>query len=370
MPIDALNGIFPNGIQPGQAGPAQGADGVFMGHAVRVENSAEDLLADAAEELAFSADKTDEFELKERREKGRSASLMAEKVRLYQELMHKAGKTQNLTFLRSRINVEPWKSSILQKAKEFFPDPSDAWAALSELHDELAGDSSKAALRKELGEALKQLEAESGPAIRAGIQGALAAAGFPELGGTDELRDVYRDTVGEFSSVTEVFGDIKARFGGDFEKAMDFLFSALSADMACDEPSMGLKHLEDVNGKLGKVRLTQSAFLLCEAMDSRWHGVHGVEGGTSPMSLLEDVISLRDQRFVGRMHVDAMLEKAKAPDVEHEVLFLQDLLQTVRNMPPAFFDGDEQRMKVYDAVQESVDAAVEREDEYLAQLEE
>ena len=50
-------------------------------------------------------------------------------------------------------------------------------------------------------------------------------------------------------------------------------------------------------------------------------------------------------------------------------LFLQELLTTTRNFPTALFDDEQGRMKVLDAVQEAVDKAVEREDEYLAQQE-
>lgn len=64
----------------------------------------------------------------------------------------------------------------------------------------------------------------------------------------------------------------------------------------------------------------------------------------------------------------ALISKAKAPDIEREVLFLQELLNMTRNLPVQLFDGEQGRMKVIDAVQESVDAAIRREDEYLASL--
>ena len=57
------------------------------------------------------------------------------------------------------------------------------------------------------------------------------------------------------------------------------------------------------------------------------------------------------------------------PDIEHEVLFLQELLNTVRKFPVPLFDDENGRMTVMDAVQSAVDQAIEREDEYLASLE-
>ena len=87
------------------------------------------------------------------------------------------------------------------------------------------------------------------------------------------------------------------------------------------------------------------------------------------MELLGDIVGLREKRFIGSAQIEAILAKAGAPDIEREVLFLQELLGTTRKFPSALFDDDQGRMKVLDAVQDAVDRAVEREDEYLAQQE-
>ena len=153
---------------------------------------------------------------------------------------------------------------------------------------------------------------------------------------------------------------------------MDFLFSALGADLASDQPSMGEAHLESVQSSLGQVRLTQSAYRLCEKMMDRWANVHGVkprEGSLTAMSLLGEIMDLRTKRFLGSALIEGILAKSGAPDIEREVLFLQELLSTTRNFPTALFDDEQGRMKVLDAVQEAVDNAVEREDEFLAQQE-
>ena len=130
---------------------------------------------------------------------------------------------------------------------------------------------------KAVEDAIAELEQSEGPAIRSGVQGALAARGFPELGGSDELRDLYRQTVCDFEAVIDVFKHVQTEYGGDFDRAMDFLFSALSSDIAADVPSMGSRHLENVHDNLGKVRLTQSAFRLCEDVMNRWENVHACQ---------------------------------------------------------------------------------------------
>ena len=107
-------------------------------------------------------------------------------------------------------------------------------------------------------------------------------------------------------------------------------------------------------------------------MMERWQNVHGVpprEGGLTAMSLLGSIVGLREMRFIGASQIESILAKAGAPDIEREVLFLQELLSTTRKFPSALFDDDQGRMKVLDAVQEAVDRAIEREDEYLAKQE-
>ncbi len=372
MSIDSVSGAIPGFASAVQHTEVSAEKGSFLGHAVSQVATPESLLADAAEELSFSADTTDDFELEERKERDKVKKNEEERVRLYQELMHQAGKSEQLNQLRDSLKTRADSRRALDKAREFFPDPSDAWAALKELEDELRKQGGDPSLIKEIKDAAAELEEKEGAAVRAGIQGALAASGYPELGSGDDMRDFYRSTVCSFSSVNDVFRYVQEQYGDNFEKAMDFLFAALSADIAADTPSMGVRHLESVHNELGRVRLTQSAYRLCENMMQRWENVHGVKqgsGGLTAMGLLGDIVGLREQRFLGAVQVEGILAKAKAPDIEREVLFLQELMNTARNFPSALFDDDQGRMKVLDAVQEAVDKAVAREDEYLAQQE-
>ena len=94
------------------------------------------------------------------------------------------------------------------------------------------------------------------------------------------------------------------------------------------------------------------------------------DGSLRPMDLLGEIVGLRNERFLGAMHIDRITARAQAPDIEREVLFLQELLNMTRSFPSQLFDGDQERMKVLDAVQERVDNAIAREDEFLAAQEE
>ena len=344
--------------------------GSFSGSQAVMVESPMSLLADAAEELTFAADTTDEFELEERKEKDKTEEAFAERVKLYQDLMHEAGKSQELNQLKDSLRSKEGREKAAREALSRFPDPSDAWAALSEAYEDLRNDPSvPSAVIDGIRQGLDELEAEHGPQIRAGIQGALNAAGYTDLGNSDGLRDLYRQTVCEFDDVNAVFAHIHEKYGDiSFDKAMDFLFSTLGNDLASDVPSMETTHLESVHTSLEKVRLLQNTHIQCERLLSRWENVHGVHCDLSSMELLGDLVKLRGEKFLGAMHIDAIAAKAKAPDIERQVLFLQELLNTTRTLPVLFFDGEQGRMTVLDAVQEAVDNAIQREDEYLASM--
>ena len=349
-------------------GAAGGEQAVFMGHTVSVEESPMSLIADAAEELGFAVDKTQDYELSQRRLRNQS-DVGKKLLEVYRKLMHKAGKTRKAEQLVESLKRAGSRQAMRNALLQAFSDPSDAWAALQIALEAFGADPGVSDARKSELKALSdEYFEENAQAIRLGLRGAMAGEAFPELGGMDDARDLYRQTVGEFSGVQEVFAEIQQKYGAAFDKAMDFLFAAISSDIESDVPSMERTHLESVHAKLAQVRLTQSAYRLCEDVMKRWHEVHGVTTSLTPMTLLGDVVALSRANYVGSGQIEAICRKAGAPDVEHEVLFAQELLNTVRKFPVALFGDVQKYGAVRDAVQATVDAAIEREDEYLAGL--
>ena len=86
------------------------------------------------------------------------------------------------------------------------------------------------------------------------------------------------------------------------------------------------------------------------------------------MALLGDVIGLGGKKILSGMQVEGIMRKSGARDPEQEVLFLQELINTARKFPSALFGDDAGRLKVLSAMQDAVDSAGTREDEWLAQM--
>lgn len=347
------------------------AVGSLFGNAAEVVESPMSLLADAAEELTFAADTTDDFELDERKERDEIDEAMEERVKKYQELMRESGEAEQIDQLKDAIRAREGREHALRQARQRFPDPSDAWAALKEIRDELAGDASVSAeTLRGVDEALAEMEASDGPAIRSGICGALNARGFDALGSPSELGSLYRGAVCDFADVNALYAHIQEKYGSDFDAALDFLYKSLASDMAADVPSMETTHLEHVNAGFGELRSLQSARSLCARLLDRWASVHGVKGcPLDDMALLGKVVDLRKEHFISGTQFTRLADEAGAPDIEHKVLFLQELLNTTRSFAPSLFDGNDGRMKVLDAVQDAVDAAIAEEDAWLASQE-
>lgn len=365
-------------VQNSQAQPASrstttssAATGSLFGATATVVESPLSLLAEAAEELTFAADSTDDFELEERKERDEIDEAMEERIKKYQELMRETREVEKTRGLKSFLDSLAGKKDALRQLRRFFPDPSEAWAALKDIHDELsAAPGTPPETLRVLNEALEELERTEGPAIRAGINGALNARGFEGLGDPGALGNFYRETICHFEDVNSLYDHILETYGKDFDAALDFLYKALASDLAADVPSMETSHLEHVNSGLGDLRQLQSARSLCARLLERWSGIHGVRHcPLDDMALLGRVLELRRERYISGSSISRLADDAGAPDIERKVLFLQELLNTARSFAPSLFDGNEGRMKVLDAVQDAVDAAIAEEDAWLAEQE-
>jgi type III secretion protein W len=342
--------------------------GSLAGYQVNVSSDPLASLTDAAEELTFGVDNTKELTLKERQAKADKAATFLEKVEKYQALMEKAAGQDKLESLYAFLKNNRNPQAALAKAKEWAGgDPALAWAALRKAREALKDEAPAAALEA-IDAALEAQEKDEGPAIRAGIQGSLEAENHPALGEPFAVGATYRQAVCDFhENLDDLFSFVLEKYGAEgFEAALDFLFRSLACDLESDQRSHDKTHLETVGAGLGRARVLNGAHALIGRFLDRCRSVHGMDCAWTPMSFLKDVLALKKNRFLAARDVDGLLAKARAPDIEREVLFLQELLSTSRNFSTLLFENAEERIKFIGVVQESVDAAIAREDEALA----
>ena len=350
------------------------AQGQFMGAKVTQELAPRSLLADAAEELTFNLAESEEARLDERKEKPadvekrRAADYLVQVARKQgPEAERKFGRPLNhleqLFKSRADATLPELMDSVKQALEgEGDPDPADQFILLAGLKDRLGNGHPLAGT---IDRALDELAAEQTFAVTSGLAADLAAPGFAGLGDKD-LRGAYRSVVVDFASPRETLNDLRARFGEDkLNEGLDFLMTVLGNELSSVGPSVEKSQLKALTGDLAVVRVLGIVHSRCGAVLDRLDKAHGVKSRMGAEHLLDAVLSARDNQYVASQDFQRIVQRVGTPDVEREVLFMQDLLQGLRDLPDLFYDGSEMRQRIQGALQSALDDAVRREEEEL-----
>jgi type III secretion protein W len=372
---------FTQGVAPGATPAGQDRampQGLFMGARVKQEASPMSLLADAAEELGFSLSEGEESRLDERREKTgakeqRLFDPFIEAARkLAQEGGEKFGRALNhlerMFKARNNATLNELMGALRQALDQpgqpdrEEADPADQFTLLTGLKDRL-GDAHP--LAGTIDRALDDLAAKQTFAVASGLAVDLAVPNFAELGDKD-LRGTYRSVVADFASPRETLSLLRARFGEDaMNKGLDFLMTVLGNELSSAGPSVEKSQLKALTGDLAVVRVLGIVHTRCAAVLHRLDTAHGVKSRMGSEQLLDAVLEARDNQYAGMQDFQHMAQRAGTPDTEREVLFLQDLLQGLRELPDLFYEGHDARQRLQGALQNALDDAVRREDEEL-----
>ncbi|MDR0467151.1 MAG: TyeA family type III secretion system gatekeeper subunit, partial [Deltaproteobacteria bacterium] len=216
-----------------------------------------------------------------------------------------------------------------------------------------------------LDRALDDLAETRAFAVASGLAVDLAAPGFADLGDKD-LRGTYRSVVEDFASPRETLTVLRARFGDDkIGLGLDFLMTVLGNELSSAGPSAEKSRIKALTGDLAMVRVLGIVHTRCAAVLVRLDKAHGAASRMGADQLLDAVLAARDNQYAGSRDFQGMVKQAGVPDTEREVLFLQDMLQGLRDLPDAFYGDHEIRQRVQGALQGALDEAVRREEEEL-----
>ena len=83
--------------------------------------------------------------------------------------------------------------------------------------------------------------------------------------------------------------------------------------------------------------------------------------------LVGSLLELAEASWISPAQVDKLAREQGLPSTEAEIYFLRELADLARALPLKIFKDAEQRLKLVDAVQETLDKAVEREEAELAE---
>lgn len=319
------------------------------------------LLADAAEELTFSAQETQEKKIAERKLVEESNPLDAfEKVEKLIQQLDDINKN-DLERLLEAIKQGTKNSEDLQKALQQFPDPTHKHAALTYMKEQLQGDANTE-LRSLVETALNELMEHEGPAVRAGYN--IAGVDHGGLAGdAGALRGLYRGTVLDYESFSQAFDKLVDQYGADdFPKALGFLIRALTADMASTTPSTTMPQLKGIMDDLYQLEVLGNFFRDSESLLDRLEKLFGRKMRATPRDIMSPILRLKDERFVQDSQITATMPFLVTSDAACDVQFTQGIKDNVRKLPHKLFHDGEKRHNLLDALQSVLDAAIDREE--------
>jgi type III secretion protein W len=344
--------------------------GAWRGQAVRETPSEESLVMDALEEIGddFSDDMEAEFQKREV-EEGHLADII-DRILGVESV---ANMLDNLTDLR-QADLRRLLAMVLRQrfaspeqlrafVRERFKDPTHQHAALKTLVEVLRRGGADPRRVAAAEQALRGLEQEAGPQIRAGsnIAGVADAFAGGDAARIGELRGTYRDAVLGYAGMTETFRGLLDKYGTDgLAQALRFLSAALGADLAAAGPSLDKARLQAIVEDIYRLEVLGGLAGECNAVmrhfDTPGRPCRGAD-------LLEQVVGLMQDKWPTADKIGRLPPALCANTTDREILFLRELHELLRLIPVKAYTDDEQRPRLLDAAQGALDTAIEKEDE-------
>ena len=363
--IDAFNpaaSTFDTALR--QGGARQDAVGHFGGQQVQVDD-ANSVLADAAEEISLHhSEKAETKHSSERKKEAtRALELMSpEAILEYMDAAQAHENPEQLVQLAKRM-LSGQGGDPAAQAKKAFGEPTQQFMALQYALHQGEREGVAPDILDTLREALDDLEMEHGPAIRADINTVgTAAQGARSREDVQVFQATYRDVVLGNNSLAGTLQLALARFGGgDFAAGLARLTQALGQDLAAARPSGDPARLQSLVQDLYHLGVASTVLDACKELHAKLGSQHGAMPG-SPVGLMQDLVGISAEKWVAGSRFTTLSEKFGATGVEPQIHFLTGVKVLMRDMPIKVFADADQRQTVFQAVQDALDTAIDRED--------
>ncbi len=332
----------------------------IMGREVQEIRTAQTIFQEASEELSFTLDRSGDKTLSKHSEKRPDRSRF-DRAKMYFDMLAEEGEQagdqkSKESIIDSFISSEPGSEAILREAMRHWEYPEEAWANLDAAHERAKERGLGSDILSDIDEAILMLENRYGGAIRAGITGALVTDS--QLSASPRERgNEYREALFSSNSVTSLYDRLQETHPNDFSQAIDFLEKAVALDMESAAPSRSREALISFGQSLNRLQLVRSADESLKKLETPT---------LSHSQMLGRILSIGNSPYPSAIDCESLARDAGKTELEDRIYFLQDLLTTLRSFPERLFESDDGRVKIVEAAQEAVDAAVREEDELYA----
>lgn len=403
--IDAFNPVTPSfdsALHQGRAKEgARTGIGHYGGQQVQVDE-VDSMLSEAAEEISMHhAEKAESKHASQRKKEAMLThqQMSAEAITAYMDATEAHEDRQQLANLAKRILARPNQSSALggrvtlresgrnqsskrvraragtdagsdddpvEEVKKAYGNATHRILALQyilQMAEREEAPEAPEELLDELREALDDLEMEHGAAAQADIN-TIATAAQDGRGREEVLgfQATYRDVVLGENSLAATLQLALARFGdGDFAAGLGRLTQALGQDLAAARPSTDPTRLQSLVQDLYHLGVASTVLDGCKELHARISSQHRPLAST-PVKLMQELVGISAEKWITGSRFAALSSDFGAHEVQPQIVFLTGVKGLVRDMPTKIFADAEQRQTIFQAVQDALDTAIDREE--------
>ena len=347
---------------PQANGQAGAQVGTMLGQAA-VVLTGEISLADAAEELSFHmAEKAEDKHHAERKIKGQTPPELLQ-IHEIVELLNQARQPnaqEKLKSLAQRVLAR--EGAPAQLAAQAFPDVSQQYLGLQYALREGERQGADPAVLEEIRDTLADMELESGPQIRAGLNSLQAAGAFAEnADGVADFQKTYRDVLLGESGLARTLELALERFGDqDVGRGLKHLILALGHDLASARPSTDTNRLQALVQDLFHLEVAVTVLEDCSVMADKLAQQYSaaVDAG----GLMRELVAIANEKWVAGSRFTALADKHGVFNLEARVVFQSGLRQILKDLPVQVFADSDTRHSILSACQDALDTAIDEEE--------
>jgi len=249
-----------------------------------------------------------------------------------------------------------------QLAGQAFQDITHQYLGLQYALQQGEQDGADPALLEEIRDALADLEMESGPQIRAGLNTLASASGFAvnaeEVG---RFQNTYRDMVFAETSLAGTLKLALERFGSNnIGRTIAHLISALGQDLAATRPSAEPDRLQALVADLYHLEVAATVLDgsagLAQKLAQTWNIA------VDAPRLTQDIVAISGEKWASGTRFTAMIDQQGVEDPQARVAFQAGVRQIMKELPVQIFASLDARDVILNAAQDALDTAIDEED--------
>lgn len=343
---------------------SQAQTGTLLGNRAVVVSDELSSLNDSAEELSLHmAEKTEQKHHSERKVKGDRPIELMQLEEIVESLEN--GKEEDAQAKLDDLVEELLanKAPPRQAASKTFGDVTEQYLGLQYALRKGADGHAPAEVMESIRDALHDLELESGPQVRAGLNALGSAAAFaPDARGVKAFLTAYRDVVLGESSLGKTLNMALETFGGThIARGLKQLIAALGQDIAATRPSTDPARLRALTHDLYQLQIAVT--VLEGSGDLAATLANKKLARVDPDRLMSDLVGVTGESWVSEARFTSMARQHGADCAEGRVAFLGGTKGLLRELPIPVFSSAEARQGHLDALQEALDSAIDEEEQ-------